>query len=275
MRKLLILLPLLCSCSVVRSFLTGAYEAPKFTFKEVRFDKADLKGADVTLIWNVQNPNAAGLEVASADYALDVDGHRLVSGAPPLGLKIAGNGQSEVALPAHLIWTELAQTVEQLFSKDSVHYKASGTVGLQSTIAGIVSIPVEHEGDFPTPKLPTFSLDNLRIESVSLTGARLVVPIKLSNKNGFPLPLGNLAGDVQIGGERVGTLSAVASGLIAAGQERIIEVPLDISFLGARAAAQAIASSGNAEVKIDGKLGAGGLDVPIHVAQTVQLRKPQ
>ena len=273
MRKIFWLLPLLCGCALAGKLAGAAFERPKLEFKDAKLDHIDFTGADVTLTYLVTNPNPAGLDLAHADYALQVENHPLLSGKPQSGLKIPGGGSADVAFPAHLTWNELAPAVEALFAQESVHYKASGTLGLNTPV-GVIALPLEHEGTFAPPHLPQLELQSPTIVSIGLTGARLSLPLKIGNRNGFALPLGGILGSVEIAGEKVGRVALPAQGVIEAGKETVISLPLDVSFLSAGAAVASALKSRVAEFKIDGTLTSGTSTLPVHLAQTVNLTSP-
>lgn len=273
MRKFLCLLPLLCGCSLLGKVASAAFERPKLEFKDAKLDHIDFTGADFTLVYLVTNPNSAGLSLAQTDYALQVENHPLLAGKPQGGLQIPGKGIADVAFPAHVAWNDLAPAVEALFAQQSVHYRASGTLGINTPI-GVLALPLEHEGTFAPPHLPQLEIQSPKIVSIGLTGARLSLPLKIGNTNSFALPLGGILGSVEIAGERVGRVALPAQGVVEAGKETIVSLPLDISFLSTGAAVASALKSRVAEVKIDGTLTSGISTLPLHLAQTVNLTSP-
>lgn len=273
MRKTIWLLPLLCGCSLAGKLAGAAFERPKAEFKDAKLDHIDFTGADFTLTYLVTNPNAAGLDLAQSDYALQIENHPLLSGKPQGGLQIPGRGSTNVAFPAHVTWNDLAPAVEALFAQESVHYQATGTLGVQTPV-GLIALPLEHEGTFAPPHLPQLEILSPKIVSIGLTGARLSLPLKIGNTNGFALPLGGILGSVEIAGEKVGRVALPAQGVVEAGKETIISLPLDVSFLSAGAAVASALKSRVAEFKIDGTLTSGTSTLPVHLAQTLNLTAP-
>jgi len=270
MRKVLLLLPLLAGCALLRS--AASFEKPTLTFKDARLPSIDFDGAELDLVFLVANPNSIGLDLAKASYALAVEGKQVVAGAPQNGLQIPAHGSAEVTFPAKVHWNEIAPALEALFAQDQVHYKASGTVGLNSPI-GVVELPLEHEGTFGAPKMPVFEIGSPRITGLSLTSASLSIPLKIKNSNGFPLPLGGVLGDVSLAGSHVGHISLPEAAPVPAGNETTILIPLDVNFLSAGTAAAQAIRTGIAEVKIDATLNAAGTTLPFKVAKTVELQR--
>lgn len=274
MRKLLpsAVVCLLAGCSLIQQLTTSSFQRPSLSFKEARLPRIDFQGAQLDLVFQVTNPNSMGLDLASTRYALQVEGHEVVAGAPRNGLKIPGGGSAEVVFPAAVRWNEIAPALETLFAKDQVKYRASGELGVSSP-AGLVTLPLQQEGTFASPKMPTLSLGSPRIQSVSLTSAHLLVPLHIGNANPFPLPLAGLLGSVEIAGAPVGHIALKQQVPVAAGKETTLNIPLEVSFLSAGQAVAEAIRSGVAEMKIDATLNAGGVSLPLKVAQTVQLQR--
>ena len=268
MRKLLLLLPLFLGCSLLRQAGSSAFERPTLSFKEARLPEIDFKGAELDLVFLVTNPNPVGLDLTRASYNLEVEGHKVASGTPKNGLKIPGGGTTEVTFPAKLQWNEIAPALEAVFAMDQVRYKASGELGV-----GPVTLPLQHEGTFAAPKMPKIDVGSLQITSISLTGARLSLPLKIANMNGFPLPLGGILGTVDIAGATVGRIALPEAAPVPAKGESTVTLPLNVSFLQSGAAAAQAIRSGVAEVKIDAILNAAGASIPVKVARTVQLQR--
>src|ERR671936_1416127 len=174
MLNLLLFLPLLLGCSLVRQAASSAFERPTLSFKEARLPHVDFQGAELDLVFLVTNPNSVGLDLTRASYNLEVEGHKVASGTPQNGLKIPGGGTTEVTFPANIQWNEIAPALEAVFAMDQVRYKASGELGV-----GPVTLPLQHEGTFAAPKVPKVEVGSPRIPSLSLPGDRLALPLKI------------------------------------------------------------------------------------------------
>jgi LEA14-like dessication related protein len=269
MRKLLLVVSLLAGCSLVNQVASSAFERPTLSFKEARLPHIDFQGADLDLVFLVTNPNSMGLDLTRASYDLEVEGHKVASGTPKNGLKIPGGATTEVTFPAKLLWTGIAPALEAVFALDQVHYKASGELGI-----GSVTLPLQHEGTFAAPKIPKLDIGSPQITSVSLTGARLALPLKIANQNGFPLPLGGILGTVDLAGAQVGRIALPEAAPVPSNGQTTVNIPLDISFLQTGAAVAEAIRSGVAEVKIDAIVNAAGASIPLKVARTVALQRP-
>jgi LEA14-like dessication related protein len=268
MRKPLLLLPLLLGCSLLRQAGSSMFERPTLSFKEARLPQVDFRGAELDLVFLVTNPNSVGLDLTRASYDLEVEGHKVAAGTPKNGLKIPAGATTEVTFPANVQWNEIAPALEALFAMDQVHYKASGELGV-----GPVTLPLRHEGTFAAPKMPKIDVGPPQITSLMLTGARVALPLKIVNANGFPLPLGGILGTVDIAGSTVGRIAMPQAAPVPSNGETTVTVPLNVSFLQSGAAVAQAIRSGVAEVKVDAILNAAGASIPLKVARTVELQR--
>lgn len=264
---------LLCGCSLIQQFAGGGFQQPTLQFREARLERVDFIGAELTLIFTVTNPNGVGLSLSSVAYELQIEGRRVVAGAPANGLAIPANSTAEMAFPAGVRWLEIAPALTALFEQDLVHYKASGSIGVDTPV-GVITLPVEREGTFPSPRVPKLSLGPPQLVSLSLLGARMNLPLHVQNDNDFPLGVAGVAGEIALAGAPVGRIALPEQPPIPPRAEALLSVPLEIIFLTTGPAVAEAVHSGVAEVSLAVTLSAGGAQLPLRLTQTVQLRKP-
>ena len=265
-------LVLLAGCASMQKMLKNAFQKPRLTFKSARLSQASLSDATVDLVYQLDNPNPLGLSLASIDYAFFVEDKQVVAGTPPKGLNIAARGKSELVFPANVKFADIAPVVTTFLNQDTARYKAQGSVGIQTPI-GVLRFPLEHEGTFEVPKVPQVQFESPRITNVTLQGATVEFPLTVRNRNSFPLPVGGISGALKVAGANVGNLSTGDLGMLEPSGTRQLTLPLKINFLSAAAAANALRSGGNAQVKLDGQLLSGGQNVPLDIAQLLNFRR--
>jgi LEA14-like dessication related protein len=152
------------SCATLQALLQASVQTPTLTFKSATLADVSLGSATVNLNYQLTNPNPLGLSLASVEYAFYVEGHQVVAGRPPQGLTIPASGTAEVVLPANVRFADVAPVLETFLNKDVASYRARGVLGIETPL-GIVTLPIEKEGTFPVPKLPTVVLQQPRLSS--------------------------------------------------------------------------------------------------------------
>jgi LEA14-like dessication related protein len=252
-------------CAALNDLFRSAFVAPTLSFKSVDIKDVSLAGLTLDLVYTLDNPNPVGVQLASVDYLLKVEGKQVVAGAPEAGLAIPASGQAEMRFPATVRFQDLAGVAETFLTRDFASYEASGNLGVDTPI-GIVTLPVQKQGQFEVPKVPAVALAPPRITQLSFTGATVELPLTVTNRNSFPLPISGLSGAVKIAGANVGRLSTGDLGALAGNSSKPVSLPIEIRFLEAAAAAVAL-KSGSGEVAFDGELRSGAVSVPIRMKE--------
>jgi LEA14-like dessication related protein len=262
----------LSGCAAIQSLLKGAFKRPTLSFKTARLSSASLSDATVDLVYEVNNPNSFGLDLASVDYTFFVEGKQVVAGKPKKGLSLKSKGRSELVFPANVKFADIVPVVETFLNKDRAAFKAQGSVGIKTPI-GVLNFPLSKEGTFEVPKVPQVSFQPPRIKNVTLSGATVEFPLSIKNRNSFPLPVAGITGALKVAGADVGTLSTGSLGLLDGSGTKEVTLPLTINFSRAASAAMALRSGGNAQVSLDGRLTSDAQSVPLNLSQMLKFVK--
>lgn len=248
-------------CAALRNLFETAFQKPQFRFKTANLKNASLTGANIETVWTLDNPNPMGLSIAHIDYAFFVEDKQVVAGAPRRGLQIPANDRAELVFPANLKFQDLAPTLGVFLNQDVASYRAEGHIGVNTPI-GIIKFPLKKEGTFEVPKVPQLTFEPPRITNLSLSGATLEIPLKLTNRNSYPLPVGGITGNVAIAGVNVGNISTGNLGLLQGKGTQTVNLPVTVNFASALQAANAI-RQGRGNVALSGQLQSGVGSVPI------------
>jgi LEA14-like dessication related protein len=111
-----------------------------------------------------------------------------------------------------------------------------------------------------------------RVTDVNFGGARVQLPLSLTNRNGFPLPIGGLEGALQLGGATVGTLSTGDLGAVAGQQTRQLTLPVTLRFQDAAFALGGLTGK-PVTLAFNGQLKSGPFSVPLNFSQTVSFQR--
>lgn len=259
-------------CAFLRQFLSTAFQAPTLAFKSVALRDASFEGIGVDLTWLLNNPNSVGLNLAEVDYAFFVDDKQVVAGSPPRGFQVAANGQSDLLFPVGLKFADVAQVVQTFLTKDTAHYKAQGHLGIDTPL-GLIKLPLEKDGDFEVPKLPTVRFENPKVTNVGIQGATIEFPLSVGNRNSYPLPIAGIAGGLSIAGSQVGTLSTGNLGALEGRGVKQLTLPLTVNFLGAAGAVVNAVRGGQSQVAFNAQVQSGGIQLPLNLNQAVNFVK--
>ncbi|MBX7099822.1 MAG: LEA type 2 family protein [Myxococcaceae bacterium] len=259
-------------CAFLKQFLSTAFQTPTLAFKSLALRDASFEGIGVDLTWLLNNPNSMGLNLAEVDYAFFVDEKQVVAGSPPRGFQVAANGQSDLLFPVGLKFADIAQVVQTFLTKDTAHYRAQGHLGIDTPL-GLIKLPLEKDGDFEVPKLPTVHFENPKVTNVGIQGATLEFPLSIGNRNSFPLPIAQITGGLSIAGSQVGTLSTGNLGALEGKGVKQVTLPLTVSFLGAAGAVVNAVRGGQSQVAFNAQVQSGGIQLPLNLNQAVNFVK--
>jgi LEA14-like dessication related protein len=247
----------------------SGFQTPTFTFKSVNVTNVSLAGLTLDTTWQLSNPNPVGLTLSTVEYALFIDDKQVLAGKPPQGFSLVAQGSTDVQFPASFKFADLVGVAQTFLSKDTAHWRAEGTLGVQTPI-GELKLPMSRGGDFEVPKLPAVQLQDPKVTNLTLLGATIEFPVLVTNRNSYALPISNLSGTLSLAGQPIGTLSSGDLGALAGQGTKTLTVPLTLNFINAAGAAVSIASGGNAQVRFDAQLQSGGVTIPLQVDQLVK-----
>jgi LEA14-like dessication related protein len=205
---------------------------------EVRIAGSELEAlsfSGLTLRFDVEikNPNPIGIGLSGFDYELQIEDNPFVSGQVQDKVTISARDRSIIPLPVELGFEEIAQTIDALApgaGKEEAAYRLSSGFSFDLPILGKIRIPVETEGSFPILRMPGLQVVGLRLNEISLSGARLVLDLELINRNSFKVFVESLEYRFQVDGQDW------ASGMR---QERVripendsieLTIPIDLDF---------------------------------------------
>ncbi len=263
-----LLLATVSACATLRDLTAGAFERPQLAFETASAEGFDLDGVTLALHYRIDNPNAVGVSLAKLGYALEVEGRPVFSGSLPGGLRVPARGAAPLVIPVRLGFAGLPALVEALLTRETVAYRISGSVGLDTPV-GLFEIPYEHRGTAPVPRPPTLSIDSVRLVSEDVTRIGVDVRLRVTNRNPFPMPAGRLDWSLDVAGASVVSSQSQALAAAPSGGSSALVVPVRLDLFGAgRALSQAL-SGAPVEVALRGSAGFGWMRLPIDLRGSV------
>lgn len=244
------------------------FEKPRVSVKRVDLTSVSFQGISFDVVFNVENPNVIGLDLAQLSYQLTVDNHPFVAGGANRALHVPAQGVGELHLPVSFRFLDLAEALASLFQKAIVPYSISTTLGF-GTPVGVVNVPIAHAGTFPVPRIPTINIARAAVGSVSAGGADVSIALQLHNPNAFVLPISNMNYRVTLDGAAIASAGTGPLSL-AAGATQQLAVNAHADFVQAGLGLLRAIQSRSASVALDGTLDLAGFSVPIHMGTKLQ-----
>jgi len=252
-------------CAEVGKMIGASLEKPRLTFLSVTPQEADLEGVTLLVRYRVENPNSVGLELATLDYRLDVDGRQALTGSQRSGLKLPVRGAAELDLPVRLRYAAVPDFLRAIFQKEQIAFHLEGSAGVETGM-GVLQVPFSASGKVPSPRLPHLALAGATVHAVSFDGLSFEVALEVSNPNAFPLPAGALAYALRLGDHQVLTAASQALGTVPSRGKGRVVVPVKLPFSAAAEAVGKLLRGGQADLSLKGNASFGSVGLPVDLA---------
>lgn len=181
---------LLGGCAAVKDYV----KEPQVDLRDVRVTDMSLADATLAFDLDVRNPNPLGISMQGLSYKLELEDKTFFEGSHDDGLRIGANDKSRLTIPVKLGYKEVLGSIDALRGNKDVKYRISGKAKF-----GPFAVPYEHVGTLPVPQLPEVSLDSLRVEKVTFSGAQLALGLRVKNANRFPIRFNGLDYRLKLG----------------------------------------------------------------------------
>lgn len=206
-------------------------QKPKVSVTDQRLTGLDFERITIAFGIKVDNPNPVDINLAGLDYDLKLGGRSFISGKQDKAMKIAASGASRVELPLSMSFKEIQQGISELKDKDQVPYELTTGLMIQVPLLGTIRYPVVTQGVLPVPRMPTISLQSLKLEKLTFSGATLSVNLQVDNPNDFSVALNALNYALKINGKHWASGNSQTLGAIQAKQKNTISLPVTINLM--------------------------------------------
>ena len=226
---LLIVACLMCGCAILGSLKT-VVEKPTVDFQDFKITDIDFTSITTAFNFKITNPNPIGIRVDGFEYQFIIEGNQFLSGNNPNSVGLASRGESIVPIPIALKYTDVYETVTALAkNKGGIPYTISGKFFFNTPI-GKIPIPFSKSGELPVLKMPKISLENISLQSFSLTKADIVFKLKFDNPNIFAVALNNFSYNLNLNNQQL------AEGItehtqISEQSTSTLQIPISLNFL--------------------------------------------
>lgn len=228
---------------------------PSASIESARITGFDFEAARLLVELRVDNPNPVAVRVAGLDYELRLNGQRALTGDSAERAEIPARGTGNVTVPITLTYRDLAERVGDLRDRDTIDYAIDLGIVVDVPLLGERRLPASASGTLPVPQRPDIALNDLRIERLDLSGARLALDVTVSNPNTFELVLGTLGYQLSINGREWATGAIERLPRVGAGERSALSIPIDLDFSAIGSGVrQMLISGGRADYDLSGLL---------------------
>lgn len=125
--------------------LSGDFERPVVTLRELQLEDVSIKKLDVLLVLDVKNPNDVPLELATLSYGLSIEGHEVATGERTMGVTLRAASTDEVRVPVSVSYKDLGSIAAKVIANEAFGYEVHGVAGLDTPV-GVLDFPFARMG---------------------------------------------------------------------------------------------------------------------------------
>jgi LEA14-like dessication related protein len=231
------------ACQSFRSVLRD----PVLSVKSVELAEIDVRGIDMIVHVNVDNPNAFSLPLPRLEWELLINENSFISGTVQSGDRsLKARGTTVVDLPLRLGYTELYNSFRSL--KDSGEAAYALALDLSFPLPALAEKPfhLEFSGSLPLPRLPKIAVESFDLIRADFNGAAMSCTVKVENPNAFALPFPALDWEYSVNAVPFLKSGLDAARAVPAGGSASAEIRLDLSYAELFSAVQSLAGRDSA-----------------------------
>lgn len=215
-----VLLPM-AGCAALNQMV----QTPQVTFNGLKIRDASLTAGTFNFNFIVNNPNPVGIRASRITYAMKLNGLSFVSGKLDQGLSLPSRGAGQMTIPVRIAYLDVFDSMMEMMRRKTAAYDISGRFYI-----GPVAVPFQAQGTFDLPRMPQISLENIRVDQLSLLGARLRCRLNLDNQNAFALMIQRLDYNLKLGETSFARASTHPAAPIGANAKSGMDLLLNVSF---------------------------------------------
>lgn len=125
---------------------------PRIQFSNFEMKRLSFSGAEVELSLRVNNPNAFGVTLAGADYALQVNGRNWLDTNLGESIQVSGSESRDIVIPIELSASQMGSAlIEMMGGRKEFDYKLTGQARVSAELEGFTEeqvVPFDLEGVF-------------------------------------------------------------------------------------------------------------------------------
>jgi len=235
MKRFLILITftiILSGCAELLQLLQqSTMKKPKVTVIDTKLTGLSFSKVDLLFDIKIDNPNSVEISLAGLDYRLKINGNSLFSGTKNDPLNIGAKGSSTIQIPLSLKYADIYKTIKTLAGQEKSTYTFEGGVSFDLPVLGKIRLPISKSGELPLLKLPKIKVKDIRMKSLSWSGASMQLDILVKGNGGLNLFVDNLSYGLNIAGKKWVSGTVADKIAVNSAAEKVVSIPFKLDFL--------------------------------------------
>jgi len=188
---------------------------------------------DLSLKLLVHNPLPIGMDLKGFDYSVQMNGVKILENNYRKPLLLKADDSTVITLPSQLKIKKLSKEgdKESAEGEDSANYHFETVLHLKKPFLGKDSLTLSMDKRLPLYRLPKVEVVGYDLEKFRLSKSEIVLHLKFSNRNGFPIQFKNPSYVVDLGKQkRLAEGKVTGFTKIKGKSSEIYEIPLTIKM---------------------------------------------
>lgn len=218
-------------------------QRPAVTSGSVTVERADFEKADLLVTLDIQNPNPSTLVIAGYTYDLQVESQPFLKGVSDTEFELKPRDVTAVRVPVSIRFSDLLDKLAALKGKPDAGYLLHVSLAVKTPV-GEIPLSFQKGGRVPVLTMPQIRLKSVTMGPVSPQGVTLEALVEITD----PGPSVALIGfnyTVGLNGVQLAAGSDDKPQPSAAGQARLVRIPVPLDLSKARAILGALIVGGD------------------------------
>jgi LEA14-like dessication related protein len=185
--KILYLIPVLFLTACASLSLNDVYQQPTFDYQETKITAVLLASLSAQSQVKITNTNPYPLPLSQLSAKLQLEGEDWLDLDNDAISSLPAKGSATVAFNWSLIYDQLLTRMANVYEQGEANFTLLLEPTLEVPLLGPKSVIWRSEFSVPIPKLPTLSLIDWNVSSVSLTKIELTFNLGIANPNVFAI----------------------------------------------------------------------------------------
>lgn len=226
---------IICTCLFFYGCATmqklAGIQDPELTVKDVTLQ--DINFDTVTLLFNIDvyNPNNVNAVVPGFTYDFTIDDLPIVNGQQDERFTVGKKETSMIQVPVTLSYKTIYSALKSVAEKDTFDYRMLVNMNFDMPVIGTTVVPVTYEDTLPVLRIPDITVESLKLNTLTLTGADLDLQLKVNNPNAVDLRLDNLNYTFEVNGQNWAKGVSVVPLELKRKKETTLKIPMTLNFI--------------------------------------------
>lgn len=204
---------------------------PDVRLKDVHLASLSFDAAELVIDVGIENPNPlVPIALTRVDYDLKINDISFLKGQQPQQLRIDPAGGAVFQIPMTLNYKNLYETFQSLRDQDMTAYNIDCGLSFELPGLGVARVPLAASGEFPAVKLPSISVDGLKVKNVNVTGANMELQLRMENPNAFDVLLNSFNYELTVNGKSWAKGLGAKQIQVGSKGESAITIPIAMDF---------------------------------------------